>query len=678
MKLIEHSSNFRQYTYVVGIDFGHGETSAAMCQVLWDENKYIKLSDPIHLEVFGKDDRIPSALAVVEAQNSKNVCYYIGNDALEALKEKDKNCEYFVGFKKLPSEMNDNDRYVTGKFMELFYKRIMEVRHSAKDLEEGNHVVYIACPSSKKWTGKEQEQYLEIARKAGLPVIDVENSEEHYPKSIMKESRAAFIKAQNAKNENIKDSARDGILLIDFGSSTIDMTYYSQNLGNKPIDDSYLCGASKVEEAILNYCNKPQSVTADFIAQIPSAKNILRMELRKSKESYFSSQLVMTKGMEIDINLSKYGYKNSPRRIEENLRTHTLNEILIPYKKEIKDCMAKFRDTYILSPHHPVMPIKLIFLTGGASRMPFVKEIAEDVFGKDISLHTEANPSCTISDGVALVGRSDLRTYEVKNRLFSVTLHPVSSMLAKRSAKAIATKIISSIRDQISGFKESTVDSSIASLEADIKSSISRIPYNKIIAEKYDEVARENANAHIRKLKEITDEYAPNVKINEIKPDAPSPFKADIASLPAIANIINRCVDVITEGFWETLFKIALNILGFVGCAIVNTELSLLRGAISVINMFRDTEIKKPDYIDLDEMSVNFRNKDTALNQNQRNEIYEHMKEILDQYFFLFNSEIEDKMNENTEFCSDINKQNENETKDYIRNEINKSIMMLR
>ena len=65
----------RQYEYVIGIDLGHGETSAAICPLQWD-NAPGELDAVKDLEMGGNKKVIPSAITILDDGRA-----YIGDAA---------------------------------------------------------------------------------------------------------------------------------------------------------------------------------------------------------------------------------------------------------------------------------------------------------------------------------------------------------------------------------------------------------------------------------------------------------------------------------------------------------------------------------------------------------------------------------------------------------------------
>ena len=128
--------NKKKYEYVIGIDLGHGETSAAICPFQWDTPS--ANLDPVKdLEMGGNRKVIPSAITILDDGTA-----YIGDAAFNP--EVLKKATVRVCFKQAPKDINGEAEKVMIRFMHEVYIRIRENNQAL--LQEGNHLVYIATP----------------------------------------------------------------------------------------------------------------------------------------------------------------------------------------------------------------------------------------------------------------------------------------------------------------------------------------------------------------------------------------------------------------------------------------------------------------------------------------------------------------------------------------------------
>lgn len=249
--------------FLIGIDFGHGETSAC-----YYDMKAVN-QPQVDLDILKGAKVIPSAFAIVEDEGEE--CDCIGQKAIE---NSSKAKSFRVSFKNRPSQMSTDERNLMIKFMREVYAQILEREPTYKVRK---HVVYIARPSQDIWDS-EETAYIKMAEEAGIPVA-----------GIQKESRAAYFRARTQTQSQIDSQVRDGVLIVDFGSSTIDFTYLNSEM-LKPIDDGCPLGASIVEETLLEYAmNNPQdSFISEFAKYYGRDKksspyNQLEYEFRKQK-----------------------------------------------------------------------------------------------------------------------------------------------------------------------------------------------------------------------------------------------------------------------------------------------------------------------------------------------------------------------------------------------------------
>lgn len=375
----------RKYEYVIGIDLGHGETSAAICPLQWD-TPVEQLELVKDLEMGGNKKVIPSAITILDDGTA-----YIGDSAFNT--EILKKAQVHVCFKQAPKDINGEAEKIMIRFMEEVYKRIRA--NNAGALTDSNHLVYIATPSG--WDRTTQKLYVRMAQKAGLPIPD---------DGVTKESRAAFVKSQHDATSGMGRNVANGAIVFDMGSSTLDFTYMNKNLDHL-IDHGYNCGASKIEKLIFAQKEKESDAIQLFEKKYPQLTDYLLFEARKFKEHiYFDPTLKAKKIINFeefidDEELEDENYKMAflPGELNAMLEQEG-------YIDSIAQAMLDYKKNYI-----PNQPIYGVFLTGGASRMDFIKDLVckcWDVTPKQI--YKDNDPSLTISQGVAEVARMDLRT----------------------------------------------------------------------------------------------------------------------------------------------------------------------------------------------------------------------------------------------------------------------------
>lgn len=447
------NTNTKQYEYVIGIDLGHGETSAAICPLQWD-TPVEQLDTVKDLEMGGNKKVIPSAITILDDGRA-----YIGDAAFNS--EILKLANVRVCFKQAPQNIDGEAERIMIRFMQEVYKRIRE--NNSAMLTDANHLVYIATPSG--WDNKTQELYVEMARKAGIPMG-----------GITKESRAAFVRAQHDATSGLGRNIHNGAIVFDMGSSTLDFTYMNSTLKGL-IDYGYDCGASHVEKSIFAELEKEDDAIKLFERKYPRLVDYLVFEARKVKEQvYFDPSLRVKKTIYFDDIIEDEELKDE--RFKLLFKPGELNEFLNEngYIGNIENAMLDYRKNYI-----PNEKIYGVFLTGGASRMDFIKPLVCKCWGVDENqVYRDQDPSLTISQGVAEVARMDLRTSGMDKGLEEQinALQNSSEIYEKfvnNFGAAIYNAITQNIENTVTQFKDSEADLSINDLKNAISEDVRNV-----------------------------------------------------------------------------------------------------------------------------------------------------------------------------------------------------------
>lgn len=378
--------------FIIGIDFGHGETSAAFYDLKTQEKKDLNILPGLTV--------VKSAVAILEQEGKETIC--VGDAAIiNAPFAKD----FQISFKKRPSEMTPIERHRMVSFMKGVYAGIL---NNHPDYKTRNHVVYIARPSQDKFWKSEENAYLQIAEDAGLPVA-----------GIQKESRAAYFRARTQPDSKIDSYVKDGVLIVDFGSSTIDFTYLNSIL-SKPIDDGCPCGASQVERTLLEYAMDTSSDYAmEQFAQLYRNKknsipyNQILYQFRVAKEQFYSNPLMRDFRLVLDFEdiTSSDGSPISGSG-SFKISRQKVNDVLNEYIEQIKQEVVQFKEEL------KGQPVVGVFLTGGASRMDFVRQIFMEIFNLDEAhCPSDDNPSVIVSQGVAHLSYADIVTKGIAEEL---------------------------------------------------------------------------------------------------------------------------------------------------------------------------------------------------------------------------------------------------------------------
>lgn len=441
----------KKIEYVIGIDLGHGETSAAVCSMEWDklDNQLDSAKD---LEMEPNRKVIPSAITITADGTAK-----IGSAAFDPniLKKAKVN----VCFKKRPENIDGESEQLMIRFMQEVYRKIRE--NNPGMFSEGNHLVYIATPSG--WDKEAQNLYLKMAKKAGLPMG-----------GITKESRAAFGRAQHDPTANLGRNIERGAIVFDMGSSTLDFTYHNSSLTNM-VDNGYDCGASFVEKSMFAKLEISNEAIQEFRNRYPDLVDYLLFEVRRAKEDiYFDTSRKYKKTINFEDIIDDEDLEDERFRLK--FETGELNDFLEEngYIGSIREAMRDY-----LTNHIPGQNIYGVFLTGGASRMDFIKPLVKECWNiPEDKIFRDQDPSLTISEGVAELARVDLRTRDMdtdlKPLLYKVSGRKVYEKFTENFGNFLYENIMETVSDRVIEWRDSSRDSNLTALNSSIQEGVKK------------------------------------------------------------------------------------------------------------------------------------------------------------------------------------------------------------
>lgn len=367
--------------FIIGIDFGSSETSATIYDF-----KYGYKND---LEILPGLKVVQSAVAILAQDGKETIC--IGEAAIQNASD---SKDFQIGFRKRPSEMNLSERNRMVAFMHGVY---VEILHRHPDFATRPHVVYMAGHTSDMVFEKEEKEYLKMAEYAGLPIA-----------GIVKRHSAAIFRAISHPDSKVDQHYKNGFLLVDYGANTIDFVYVNSSL-SKPIYNGCPLGASAIERILLRYAmeNPSDAYMSEFAKLYGNNEEsppymLLLDRFRAAKERFywdehkrfnviFDYEELTSKG---NTQIDGFGHIVIPKeRIDEILGLNNRDG----YIGQVKEYIKYFKKNILVD-----NKVECVYLTGGASRMDFIRSIFMEVFNLD-EYHcvSDDNPSVIISQGVA-------------------------------------------------------------------------------------------------------------------------------------------------------------------------------------------------------------------------------------------------------------------------------------
>lgn len=380
--------------YLIGIDFGHGETTASF----YDTENRGGIVTPLHI----LDGDTPESYKIESAvcRNEENGKWQFAKDISDyALPD------FTLYFKAPMNEITPKNKEAFAAFIKLVFQNILKnnsfLQYSSSG--ERNFEIYVACPSG--WGGKNEAKQIQDYKKFISSIIPVD--------WIIKESDAAYFKFKAEQ-----DFPATSVLVIDIGSSTIDFTAYGAN-ATEPSSVGIKHGASAVENLIYKYFEEhdvdfntaKQNAESTCIVNKLNWRNAVVHYIKKKKEEFYVHD---KKALTLD--LSNREICNITGRVFDvyKISKEKLNdEILIPYRQTLlQDLNAeklRLEDKQIGTP-------QVIVVTGGASRMPWLQRLVMDVF-PDSHVFRDNEPSYVVSDGIAYYAYA---LYQLKQKVKKV------------------------------------------------------------------------------------------------------------------------------------------------------------------------------------------------------------------------------------------------------------------
>lgn len=388
--------------YLIGIDFGHGETTAS----LYDTESRRGTVDRLHI----LDGNTLESCKVESAvcRDKDTGAWKFARDIRDYASP-----DFTLHFKAPMNEITPEKKEAFAAFIKLVFEHILENQRFLKYdsvTGERNFEIYVACPSD--W-GKKPKQIQEY-KKFISSIIPVD--------WIILESDAAYFKfkSEPKKGQNFSDTS---VLVIDIGSSTIDFTAYNAN-AKEPFTEGIKHGASAVENLIYKHFEEGNS---DFISAKKNAEaqclrnnlnwhNAIVHYMKHEKEQFYSNEYLE---IQLDLPNRNICYGVVGRIFGEDgceiSKEQLEDEILVPYRKTLlQDLKAeKFR----LENNQIGIPESVI-ITGGASRMPWFQKLVQDVFSDSHSqVFRDTEPSYVVSDGIAYYAYA---LYQLKQKVENV------------------------------------------------------------------------------------------------------------------------------------------------------------------------------------------------------------------------------------------------------------------
>ena len=285
---------------------------------------------------------------------------------------------------------------------------------------------YIGCPAG--WDKNTREHYREIFESAGYP-----------PAKIISESRAAMVSACQSKHLQIGvDILSKPVLVVDIGSSTTDFAYI---MGGKEVEmqtaGEVVLGGGLMDEILLDESVAAAGLSRKKIQSVFEQsepwKTYVEFAARRLKEKYYSDEEYWSTH---ECKESIVLHYDRPVKLTLRMDKSTADKLV--NKKLAKLAGRSWKEVFIASLEDVKKNIsgsqpELIFLTGGVSKLPAIRDWCTGVF-KEAVVISATDPEFSVARGLAYCGRIDEDLREFKEDL--------SKLIASSSIEEIVSKHI--------------------------------------------------------------------------------------------------------------------------------------------------------------------------------------------------------------------------------------------
>ena len=497
--------------YIVGIDFGHGETSA------WAVPLDIKIGSEIGESLKLKDTTKESERSYYSIVNYNPESGYSLNNLRGNI---------VAGFKDkvsaLDQPQNAKKREAYTEYIKQIYACLLKHNTALKVDNNGdtNFYLCIACPT--KWSQDDKDAYIKFFNNAlsefGIEVMWVIN-----------ESDAAYF-----THGSIDKYADKCVLIIDYGSSTIDYTVVNQ--GKKISDDNWSnrLGASHVEESILNECRD----TEDYQDKVAATKaklaeinmnyiditSCINFQIRKAKE--YSVTYGNYPNLDVNYNLigerTNYGSTDAFKAEKRKYKFEIECQIDKSIEKYQNKVIADFTQLNTeIQKRIGNQKIDCVILSGGACLMPWVSDAVNDIF-KPLNIEIDNQASFVVAKGIALYARTQMKALDdFLNKIRALDFSNIYIQAdTNATSKAITTMMPSLVKKLKS--KSSITGIDIRQEFCDFVENLNgdNVEYSNLVQQELDKLISNSVGNALKEV--ISSVFKTNVDTSDVKLHIPA------------------------------------------------------------------------------------------------------------------------------------------------------------
>ena len=329
-----------------------------------------------------------------------------GDDGSDTLLIGEQACYEASAFRR---KLRFKSRFLTDKSSHADIRRFAEgvlehlYRSGALKAEE-DQCFYIGCPAG--WDKDSREQYRALFERAGYP-----------PVRIISESRAAMISACQSKHLQVGyDILSRPVLVADIGSSTTDFAYIvggreveMRAAGEMKTGGEVRLGGGIMDEMLLEMAvqeSPDRSAIEQVFSESEPWKNYCEFAARRLKERYFSDpeyfqdhecretiRIHLKKPLKLTLRIDEQIADRLQNDPAPGLDGKSFRQVFTQALQNIREETAER------------LP-ELLFLTGGVSKMPMIRDWCREQFPESIVI-SGTEPEFAVARGLAWSGKID-------------------------------------------------------------------------------------------------------------------------------------------------------------------------------------------------------------------------------------------------------------------------------
>ncbi len=430
------------------IDFGHGESTLARMLVKTDvSGKPVWEVVPLNTTETSPKYKHETYIFIPQDQTKERIS--IGETAHRRAQSGIKG-DFYCYFKKMPHQAENfaepfgghvvGERVKYGYLMKAFLQAYLDMI-STEEMMKYNGLdakkpvmLMIGRPSGEKWDAAEAA-YAKLFE--GLTVF----GKKPLAIRVLSESFAALAQSVN-DSESVEYKHEETVVCVDMGSSTADITCMCR--GSVVYEYGISLGAHMIEANLLEYVISEANRKLDRGDRPYTLRDVdgyPMPDFRRYKENYFGDSTrepLPNEKMRLDFD-DGVDYDSIVVRLSSNVMDTVCKGMPIQFNDKnapegkasygswYDACKAFYEkarsDIYALIDRGDIPPIKVVILTGGASRMDFVKALVESTFGdkneygrhnrRDFLIYQSREPSYTVSKGLAWISYNAAKTEQI-------------------------------------------------------------------------------------------------------------------------------------------------------------------------------------------------------------------------------------------------------------------------